>query len=126
MSSIQKSLRAHVSRLGEDAAAHAGKQRHGAGTHTKSEHRARDICSIKFKNKAKKQEPDGDVQKAQAHHGEAHDAAGGESHTQTLVQALAAGVGGAAVGLGGDTHTHETAEAGEETAGQEREGHEPS
>ena len=37
-----------------------------------------------------------------------------------------AGVGGAAVGLGGDTHTDKAAEAGEETAGQEREGHEPS
>ena len=29
-------------------------------------------------------EPDRDVQQAQAHHGEAHDGAGGERHAQTL------------------------------------------
>ena len=116
---------AHVGSLGEDAAAHTGEQRHGAGAHAEGQHSAGDVGGLQLEHEAQQHEPDGDVEQAQAHHGEAHDAAGGERHPQTLVQAVAAGISGAAVGLGGDTHAHKAAEAGEEAAGQEREGHEP-
>ena len=116
---------AHVGSLGEDAAAHAGEQRHGAGAHTEGQHGAGDVSRLQLEHEAQQHEPYGDVKQAQTHHGEAHDGAGGERHPQALVQAVAAGVGGTAVGLGGDTHAHEAAETGEEAAGQEGEGHEP-
>ena len=70
-------------------------------------------------------EPDGDVQQAQAHHGEAHDGAGGEGHVQALVQALAGGLSGTGVGGGGDAHAHKAGQGGVDTAGQEGEGDEP-
>ena len=117
---------AHIGRLGEDAAAHAGKQRHGAGAHAEGQHGAGDVGGLQLKHEAQKHEPHADIQQAEADNGESHNGAGGESHAEAAVQAVAAGVGGAAVGLGGDTHTDKAAEAGEETAGQEREGHEPS
>ena len=69
-------------------------------------------------------EPHADVQKAQAHHCEAHDRAGGERHVEALVQALVGGVGSAGVGAGGDFHAHEAGQSGVEPAGDEGEGHE--
>ena len=116
---------AHVGGLGKDTAAHTGEQGHGAGAHTEGQHGAGDIGGIQLEHEAQQHEPHADVQQAQTHHGEAHDGAGGERHAQALIQAVAAGVGGAAVGLGGDAHAHEAREAGEEAAGQEGEGHEP-
>ena len=61
---------------------------------------------------AQQEEPDGDVQHAQAHHGEAHDGAGGEGHPQALVQALGGGLGGTGVGVGGDLHADEARQHG--------------
>ena len=116
---------AHVGSFGEDAAAHTGEQRHGAGAHTEGQHGAGDIGGLQLEHEAQQHEPHADVQQAQTHHGEAHDGAGGERHAQALIQTVAAGVGGAAVGLGGDAHAHKAGQAGEEAAGQEREGHEP-
>ena len=71
---------------------------------------------------AQDDEPDGDVQHAQTHHGEAHDRAGGEGHPQALVQALAGGLSGAGVGAGGDLHAHEAGQHGPDTAGEKGEG----
>ena len=117
---------AHIGRLGEDAAAHAGKQRHGTGAHAEGQHGTGDVGGLQLKHEAQQHEPHADIQQAEADHSKAHNGAGGEGHAEAAVQAVAAGVGGAAVGLGGDAHTHEARQAGEETAGQEREGHEPS
>ena len=118
-------IRTHVGGLGEDTAAHTGKQSHGAGAHAEGQHGAGDVGGLQLEHKAQQGKPDGDVKQAQAHHGEAHDGTGGEGHPQALVQPLAAGVGGAAVGLGRDAHAHEAAEAGEKAAGQECEGYKP-
>ena len=116
---------AHVGGLGEDAAAHTGEQRHGAGAHAKGQHGAGNVRRLQLEHEAQQHEPDRDIEQAKTHHGEAHDGTGRERHPQTLVQAVAAGVGGAAVGLCGDAHAHKAAEAGEEAAGQEGKGHEP-
>ena len=116
---------ANVSSLGEDTAAHAGKQSHGAGAHTEGQHGTGDVGSFQLKHKAQQHEPYRDIQQAQTHHGEAHDGAGGKRHPQALVQALATGVGSAAVGFGGDAHAHKAGKAGEESAGQKCEGHKP-
>ena len=70
-------------------------------------------------------EPDGHVQQTQAHHGEAHDRAGGESHVQAPVEALMGGVGSAGVGGGGNLHAHKARQAGPDAAGQEGEGDKP-
>ena len=113
---------AHVGGLGEDAAAHTGEQSHGGGAHTEGQHGAGDGGGLQLEHEAQQEEPHGDVQQAQTHHGEAHDGAGGEGHPQTTVQPLLAGIGGAAVGGSGDLHA---GQAGEEAAGQEGEGYEP-
>ena len=85
---------AHVGGLGVDAAAHTGEQGHEGGAHAVHHH---DIAQrhrvIDAEGIAQQEEPDGDVQHAQAHHGEAHDGAGGEGHPQALVQALRGGLG---------------------------------
>ena len=70
-------------------------------------------------------EPDGHVQQAKTHHGEAHDGAGGESHVEAPVQAFMSGVGGTGVGGGGDLHANKTSQAGIDTAGEEGEGDKP-
>ena len=68
------------------------------------------------------EEPHGDVQQAQAHHGEAHDGAGGESHPQTAVQALRGGLCSTGIGFGGDLHADEASQHGPDTTGEEGEG----
>ena len=64
--------------------------------------------------------PDGDVEEAEADDRETHDSSGTERDLEAFVQALARALGGAAGGGGGGLHAHETAEAGEEAAGQKR------
>ena len=118
-------VRAHIGGLGENAAAYTSKQGHGAGAHAEGQHGTGDVRRLQLEDKAQQQEPHGDVQQAQTYHGEAHNAAGGERHTQALIQPIAAGIGGAAVGLCGNAHAHKAAEAGEKAAGQECKGYEP-
>ena len=118
-------LSGNIGGLGENAAAYTSKQGHGAGAHAEGQHGTGDVRRLQLEDKAQQQEPHGDVQQAQTYHGEAHNAAGGERHTQALIQPIAAGIGGAAVGLCGNAHAHKAAEAGEKAAGQECKGYEP-
>ena len=115
----------HIGSLGENTAAHTGKQCHGAGAHAKGQHGAGNIRRLQLEHKAQQHKPDGNVQQTQSHHGEAHHRAGGKGHAQALIQAIAAGIGRAAVGLGGNPHAHKTAEAGKESAGQKSKGNKP-
>ena len=64
--------------------------------------------------------PRGDVEKAEPDHGEAHDRAGPERHLKAAVQAFARALRRAAGRARGGLHAHESAEAGEEAAGQKR------
>ena len=114
---------AHVGGLGVDAAAHTGEQGHEGGAHAVHDH---DVAHLQRDQPMPKYiamvEPDGDVQQAQAHHGEAHDGAGGERHAQALVQALRGGLSSTGIGVGGDLHADETGQHGPDTAGEESEG----
>ena len=116
---------ADIGSLGVDTAADTGEQRHGGSAHTKGEHGAGDGGGVQLKDELEQGEPDGNIQKAQTDYGKAHNGTGRECHAQTAVQAGAAGIGGAAVGLGGDAHADEAGKTGEEAAGDERKGYEP-
>ena len=59
----------------------------------------------------------------QAHHGKAHDGAGGERHAQAAGSgSREAALAVRAVGVGGDLHADEAGQHGEHTAGEEGEG----
>ena len=116
---------AHVGGLGEDAAAHAAEQGHERGTHAEHNHGLGDLGRAEAGDVLEDMEPDGHVQQAQAHYGEAHDRAGGEGHAQAPVQALMGGIGGAGIGGGGDLHAHEARQARPDAAGEEGEGDKP-
>ena len=72
----------------------------------------------------KQKVPDGDVQHTQAHHGKAHDGAGGEGHAESLIEALGGGLRGAGIGIGGNLHADKTGQHGPYPAGDEGEGRE--
>lgn len=72
------------------------------------------------------QEPAGDMQQAQTDHSKAHDRTGGESHPQSAVKPLRAGMRRTAVGRCGDLHTHEATEGGEKAAADKSERNHPS
>ena len=116
---------AHIGRLGEYAAAHTGKQRHGGGAHTEGQHGAGNIGRFQMEHEAQQGKPNRNIKQAQTHYREAHDAAGREGHTQAAIQSLLAGVGRAAVGGRGDLHAHKAAQTGEKAAGQKGERHKP-
>ena len=69
-------------------------------------------------------EPEGQVKKPQADHGEAHDRPGLKRHLQAGIQAVRGRAGGAAVGGGGDFHADEAGQAGEKAAGDKGKGDE--
>ena len=116
---------AHVGGLGEDAAAHTGEQGHEGGAHAEHDHGGGNLSGLKVGDVLENVEPDGDIKQAQAHHGEAHNRAGGEGHVQAPVQALVGGVCGAGVGAGGDLHADEAGQGRVDAAGEEGKGDEP-
>ena len=116
---------ADVGSLGVDAAADTGKQGHGGSAHTKGQHGAGNFGGVELKDEFQQGKPDGNIQKAQADYGKAHDRTGGEGDAQAAVQPFAAGVGGAAVGFGGNAHPDKAGKTGEEAAGDECKGNEP-
>ena len=116
---------AHIGGFGEDTAAHAGEQSHEGGAHAEHDHGLGNLGGVIVGNVLQNVEPNGDIQQAQAHHGEAHDGAGGEGHFQAFVQALASGLRGAGVGVGGNLHAHKASQGGVDAAGEEGKGDEP-
>ena len=116
---------AYVGSFGVDASAHPGEQSHKGGAHAVHHH---DIAQshrvVDPGPQAQDDKPQGDVQQSQAHHSKAHDTARGEGHPQSPVQALAGGLGGACVGIGGNFHAHQTGQHGPDAAGQKGKGSE--
>ena len=102
---------ADVGRLGEDTATHTGEQRHRGRAHTEGQHGGGDLTGGEPEDEAQQEKPDRNIEKAQTHHGKAHDRAGGKRHAQTLVQPVLTGAGRAAVGGGGDLHADKAAQA---------------
>ena len=121
---------ADVGGFGEDAAPDARKERHAGCAHAEGDHVGGDKGGFgeggigegvkAFENKI----PDGEVAKPEADHDEAHDASCGKGGAQSLIEAVLGGGGGAGVGGGGDLHAQKARKSGEETAGEECEGHE--
>ena len=121
---------ADVGRLGEDAAADAGEQRHHRSAHSKGEHQSRDLHRLLRFGKSgvddvfQEKEPQAGVKQPQSHDGEAHDRPGGESHLEAAVEALACRESGSGIGGGGDFHADIAGERREEAAGHKGKGHE--
>ena len=117
---------AYVGRLGIDAAAHTGEERLRGSTHAEGEHGGGDhhqrlgLGGLMHEG-VQHQPPDGDVQQAQAYHGEAHHGAAAESDLKAGVEAAHGGVGRTGTGIGGGFHAHEAGQAAEEAAGEEGE-----
>ena len=115
----------YVRGLGVDTAAHAGKQCLRRGTHAEGEHGGGDNHQVlrlrRVIEKLEHAPPDGNVQQAQAHHGEAHDGAAAEGNLEAGIEAAHGGIGRTGTGIRGGFHAHETGQAAEETAGEERE-----
>ena len=116
---------AHVGSLGEDAAAHTAKQSHEGSAHAKHDHGVGHILSGQLGDLQQDGQPDGNIQQAQAYHGEAHDGAGGECNIETLVQTLRSSLSGTGVCVGGDLHADEASKGRPDAAGDECEGDEP-
>ena len=115
---------ADVGGLREDTAANAGKQRLTAGAHAEAEHGdghfyERERREAEHRpNPIQEAEPEGDVQKAQAHDRQAHDGPGTEGHLKALVERFAAARGSSVARQGGGLHPDEAGQTREETAGQ--------
>ena len=114
-----------IGRLGIDTATHTGEEGLRGGAHAEGEHGGGDDDQVlrvagvieNFEDAP----PDGDVQQAQAHHGEPHHGAAAESNPEAGIEAAHGGVGRTRTGVSGCLHTHETGQAAEETAGKESE-----
>ena len=119
---------AHIGGLGVDASAHSCEEGLGGCTHSEGKHGGGDdnhlLCGGDIIHEGiQEDEPESDVQKPEAYHGKAHDCTGAEGNLEACVQAAAGGVGGAAGGICSSAHADETGKSGEETAGEECEGH---
>ena len=66
---------------------------------------------------------DGDVKQSQADNGQTHHSTRAESDLQSGVHALAGSIGSTGRGIGGGLHAEEAGQSGEETTGEECEGH---
>ena len=111
---------ADVRRFGKDAAANAGKQRHGGSAHAKRQHGGGNALNIEVEAIGEQVVPDGKVEKSEAYDGKAHDAARGEGDAQALVETLARGKGGSGVGRGCNAHADKARQRGEHAARDER------
>ena len=101
-------VRAHISGLGVDAAAHTGKQGNGGSAQGEAEKNAV-IAGENIDQAA--------AQQAQAHHAHTHDRAAGEGDGQGLGHAaFHGGVGSADVGPGGHLHAEVTGQHGKACA----------
>ena len=67
--------------------------------------------------------PDGNIQKAEAHHGQTHHGAAAERDLETAVEAAHRRVGRTGRSISGGLHAYESGQSAEETAGQEGERH---
>ena len=140
---------AHVSRLGVDAAADAREERLCRRAHAKGQHgdghlgqlvvrvhvgadepdiadevaEARGHVGRRVDKLVEDDEPQRDVEQAKADDDEAHHRAGAEGDLQAAVESLGGALGGAAGSVGRGLHADESAQAGEEAAGEEGDGH---
>ena len=115
---------AYVSGLGVDTAAHAGEEGLGGCTHSEGKHGGGDDHELLrgvglLHESVQDDPPDGDVEQAEAHYGEAHHGAGAERYLEAGIKAPARCIGSTAGSEGGGLHPDEACEAGEETAGEE-------
>ena len=111
-------VRADVSGLGVDAAAHAGEQGDGACAQGEA---GEDLHILGEDIDERRAE------QTQAHDAHAHDGAAGEGHAQGAVHsAVLGGGGGADVGLGGHVHAHVAGGHGEDGADEEAHGGHPA
>ena len=121
-------VRSHVGRFGVDAAAHAGEEGLGAGAHSEGEHGGGDDHELlgfgRFDHEDVEQDvPQGYVKQAEAHYGETHYRTAAEGYLEARVERAPGGVGRAAGREGGRAHAYIARETGEETTGEECEGH---
>ncbi len=119
---------AHVCGLGVDAAADTCEEGLGGCTHSEGQHGGGDDDQFLghgglVHESVQHDEPDGDIQKAKAYHGETHDGTGAERHLQAGVKRAAGCIGRAAGSISCGAHPDEAGKAAEETAGEECEGH---
>ena len=121
---------AHVGCLGVDAASHTGEEGLGGGTHAEGQHGGGDDAEFMAGrqrvggNDSLQQEiPEGNVQQTQPHDHQAHHRATAEGDAQAGVERAAGGVCRAGGSIGGRLHAQKAGQAGEETAGQEGDGH---
>ena len=76
----------HVGGLGENSAAHTGKESHKGSSHSEHYHGVGDVVNSELKYKFEKNEPNRNVKKAESHNGEAHDRTGRKGHLESLVK----------------------------------------
>ena len=117
----------YIGRFGIDAAAHAGKERLRGGAHPEGEHGGGDDDQVlrirRVIENLEHTPPDGNVQQAQAHHGEAHDGAAAEGNFKAGIEAAHGGIGRAGTGIRGGFHAHEAGQAAEKAAREEGKRH---
>ncbi len=117
---------ADVSGFGVSAATDTGEEGGGRGAHTKGDHGGGEGRGVKVEANFKNEVPEGDIEEAETNNGETHNGAGGEGDVKAFVKGVAAGVSGAGVGAGGDTHADEAGEGAAAAAGGKAEGNEPA
>ena len=117
--------------LGEDAAAHAGKQRLAAGTHAEAEHGHGDLHqAVAARSRSigtdpvQKPNQKADVEQAEADDGQAHDRAAAEGDLQALVERLLAPAAVRLLACVAVFMPNQPASPREEAAREERERHE--
>ena len=98
-----------VGGLGENAAAGLGEQGQGAG----AEGEAQQDGGIPHNKQHR-----GHAEQGEAHHRQAHHSAAPEAHQEGGLDAVAGGLGGAAVGVGGNQDADLTGQSGESGTGQ--------
>ena len=117
----------HVGGLGVDASADPGEQGLGGRSHAEGEHGRGDgdelLGPLYAYELVEDYVPERNVKESQADYGQAHHGSAPESYLQSVVEPSSGRVGGAPGGVGRRLHAHETGEAAEESAGEEREGH---
>ena len=113
----------HVGGLRVDTTAHTGKQSLRGSTHTEGKHSRSDGNQAVVGKLAQNEEPDSDVEQAEADNSQTHHGTGAEGNLQASVKALAGCIGGTCAGVGCCLHTKEACQTGEETARQECKGH---
>ena len=118
---------AHVSCLGIDTAAHTREESLCGGTHSEGQHGRGDdhqlLRAVRIDKCIQNDVPQRDIQQTETHYGKSHDGARTEGQLKAGVQRASGGIGGPAGSVCRSLHADESRQAGEESAGQECEGH---